>query len=79
MLKDSDNMGKVIKIDTRVYNKNFLKDLEDIREAYLTGIFDKIFILAQGEEKACTSEGINVGEAKLMCLDFILNAEEYID
>lgn len=77
-------MGKLIKLkikpkgDDRI--DNFFDQIEMVKELYLQGDIESIFIIAVGDGvKYCTSNGIEIRSAKKICLDFIKNTKEYLD
>jgi hypothetical protein len=77
-------MGKLIKLkikpkkDKKV--EDFLEQLGYIRVLFLHGDIDNVFIIATGKDgKICTSNGVNIGDAKEMCRDFISDPTKYID
>lgn len=76
-------MGKLINLKFKNSKKDevahFLGELGYLKGLYLHGIIDKIIIIAQGEEKCCTSNGLNLKKAKEICNDFVLNYKEYVD
>lgn len=60
--------------------ENFLEQLDFIRELYLRGELENVFIMANGKiGKCCTSNGVTVANAKEMCWNFIYHTKEYID
>lgn len=77
-------MGKIIQLKTKQKNDkrftNFMKQLGIVSELFLHGKVDNVLIIVNGKDlKACTSNGVNVANAKEMCRYFIRNAGEYID
>lgn len=79
-----DEMAKIIKFKKKSKpqypNDYFLEQLYYVEQMYKQGILNKIIIIGQGpEDKACTSNGINIREAKLICKDFINHPKDYID
>ena len=77
-------MGKLIQFKSKAKEETkvneFLTELDYTRDMFLAGLIDNVFIIATGDEgKLCTSSGVNIGDAKEMCRDFIRNAKEYID
>lgn len=80
-------MGDVVRLKSKkvVSEKEeemlfFFKQLDLLKQLYVGGHIDKIFILADGKSgKCCTGNRINIGTAKLICRDFIDNTKEYAD
>lgn len=76
-------MADIIKFKLKPENdkktSNFLEQLDFIRELYLRGELENVFIAANGRiGKCCTSNGVNVANAKEICWDFIYHTGEYI-
>lgn len=78
-------MGKLIKFKSKSKNDNkvasLLSELEYTKTVFLNSELGNVFTIINGGEvgRCCTSNGVNIDDAKEMCRDFIRNAKEYID
>lgn len=63
----------------------FFRQLDRIKQLYVSGVIDKVFILADGKcangesAKCCTGNEITLKTAKEICRDFLNNTCEYIN
>jgi hypothetical protein len=81
---ERDSMGDIVKFKPKkaVSEKEaemlfFFKQLDSLKQLYVTGAIDKIIILADGQNKCCTSNKIKTSTAKQICKDFIENTKDY--
>ena len=59
---------------------DFMELLGLLKELYIEGGIDDIFILVNGcGDKTCAGNGVSVEDAKDMCRDFIRNSKDYMD
>ena len=80
-------MGDIVKLKTKKAKSEregevlfFLRQLDLLKQLYVSGTIDKIVIIANGEGvKCCTGNKINISTSKQLCSDFINNVKEYID
>jgi hypothetical protein len=85
-------MGDIVKLNCKkpVSQKEtemlfFFKQLDLLKRLYVTGVIDRIFILANGKDdnsevvKCCTGNEVTLNISKEMCRDFLENTSEYIN